>query len=816
MVVVPAHIWTPWFSLFGAKSGFDRLEECFGDLSGHITALETGLSSDPAMNRLVSALDSYALISSSDAHSPDKLAREATILEGPLSWHRLKSALAGGPGLKGTVEFFPEEGKYHLDGHLGCGPALTPEETKAQGGRCPVCGKELTIGVLHRVNELADRAEPPAERLPDMHLIPLAEILGQAFGLGPKSKKVLFHYERMIAEFGSELAVLLETSLTDIEDFAGPLLRLGIDRMRRSEITAEGGFDGQYGTVTAIGPQDRAVLSGQGSLFEISRPTQKVKKIKVAPHFPSAESTDGAIDEDRGQPLALTLTRADILLDGLDDSQAEAVTSRARALSITAGPGSGKTRVLVHRAAWLLREGLVAPQDMLLTTFTRKAAAELAPRLAAALSFRADDGGKARITTLHALAFEIVKKQKPDWNLAEEDFLADLSKKAGKKAGIKGPAFASLCSLAKNSPALGFGEAGLPAEAPVAFAGAFRYYNKILKVNKLWDFDDVIIEAEPGEDFKFKAILVDEFQDLTAAQFSFIKRLNPPANLLAYEPSYLTIIGDPDQSIYGFRGARREIFGWLTVYPGLKTVELKVNYRSTKTIVQAGESALAAPGKSPLRRLAARGENGAKVVRAVLPGARREAAYVVSRLKAHLGVLKLGTGGTARQDSDAMPNLALNEIAVLFRLRSLGAEVAKALDEAGLAWQMCGEDPLTSVDQLDFTADKINLLTMHAAKGLEFRLVFIVGAEEGLCPYAPPGESLDSHRGEEERRLFYVALTRARDRLYLTRAEKRRLYGQPLPGRPSPFWEALEPAQCRDITPRARASRPKAPPTLFD
>ena len=256
MRVIPAHIWTPWFSLFGAKSGFDCIDECFGDLTNHITALETGLSSDPAMNRLISALDPYALISSSDAHSPDKLGREATILKGPLTRESLWSALAGGPSLGGTVEFFPEEGKYHLDGHLGCGAVLTPAETKALGGLCPVCGKPVTIGVLHRVTELADRQVPLSNRLPDFHLIPLVEILGQALGVGPKSKKVQVVYEKIIGEFGNEFKFLLESPLEDIEDAAGPLLRLGIERMRRGEVEAQGGFDGQFGKVLVITPRE--------------------------------------------------------------------------------------------------------------------------------------------------------------------------------------------------------------------------------------------------------------------------------------------------------------------------------------------------------------------------------------------------------------------------------------------------------------------------------------------------------------------------------------------------------------------------------
>lgn len=810
MIVVPAHIWTPWFSLFGAKSGFDHLEECFGDLSSHITALETGLSSDPAMNRLVSKLDRCVLISSSDAHSPDKLAREATILTGPLTRAALVSALRGGPELGGTVEFFPEEGKYHLDGHLGCGPALDPEETKALGGLCPTCGKPVTIGVLHRVTELADRAEAPADRLPDQHLIPLAELLGQVFSQGPKTRRVTESFERLVHDFGGELNLLLEAPLADLEEAAGPLLRLAVDRMRRGEIEASGGYDGQYGTVTAIGPEDRAELSGQGRLFEASPALKRVRRTSPTP--PAQAAVYDSDPEPLLAPARLTLNRGDLLLDGLDESQLQAVTSRAPVLSVQAGPGSGKTRVLVHRAAWLLREKLAAPEEMLLTTYTRKAAAELAPRLRAALPFRPESRG-VKVSTLHGLAYEFLKKQKPDWDLAPEGALEDLAQKAAKKAGLKTMAFLNLAGLAKNSASIRPVETDLPDGAPEGFANAFRYYANTLKAYRWWDFDDLILEAAPEEDQLFQAVLVDEFQDLSPTQFSFLKRLSAPGS--PDRPSHLTVIGDPDQSIYGFRGARSDdLYRWLEAYPGLERVELTNNYRSTRAIVQTGEALLGE--NSQPRRRAARGEVGLRVVRAGLSTPRREAAYVVSRLSAHLGVLKLGLESTTRQDAEVMPGLALNDIAILFRLRSLSTDLIAALDEAGLPWQICGEDPVTAVDHLDFSADKINLLTMHAAKGLEFRLVFVIGAEEGLCPYLAPGEEPGPERLAEEKRLFYVALTRAKDRLYLSKAEQRRLYGQSLPGRPSPFWDLLPAGLCQDISPRLPRLKAKTRATLFD
>jgi PHP family Zn ribbon phosphoesterase len=188
--LVPAHIWTPWFSALGSRSGFDAIADCYADLAGHIRAVETGLSSDPAMNWRVSSLDGYQLVSNSDAHSPQALAREATCLTAPLDYQGVKRAVETGDGLAGTLEFFPEEGKYHADGHRACGVCWDPPRTREAAGRCPECGKPLTVGVLHRVEELADRppGHRPDDRPPATHLIQLHEILGEIHGVGARSK----------------------------------------------------------------------------------------------------------------------------------------------------------------------------------------------------------------------------------------------------------------------------------------------------------------------------------------------------------------------------------------------------------------------------------------------------------------------------------------------------------------------------------------------------------------------------------------------------------------------------------------------------
>jgi len=244
--LVPAHVWTPWFSIFGSKSGFDHVSECYEDLAPEIFALETGLSSDPAMNRRISELDAYRLISNSDAHSPPKLGREANLLNTELNYFSLKKALQTGQGFEGTIEFFPEEGKYHFDGHRACGIRLSPEESKAQKGICPVCKKPLTLGVLYRVSELEDRIPKSVENF--QNLIPLPEILSEILQVGPQSKTVAQNYEKLISTLGSEFSILKEIPVEDLKSYS-PLFCEGIQRMREGKVKCQPGFDGEYGMI---------------------------------------------------------------------------------------------------------------------------------------------------------------------------------------------------------------------------------------------------------------------------------------------------------------------------------------------------------------------------------------------------------------------------------------------------------------------------------------------------------------------------------------------------------------------------------------
>lgn len=268
-VYVPAHIWTPHFSLFGAFSGFDTLEECFGDLSPYVRALETGLSSDPPMNWRVSALDGYQLISNSDAHSPAKLGREANLMDIPLSYGGLKRAVETGEGLYGTIEFFPEEGKYHFDGHRKYGLCLSPAEAEKLGGICPVCGRKITIGVSHRVEQLADRKEgyvrPDAKHFESM--VPLPEVIGASIGRAPAGTKVQKEYLSMLRTLGPEFEILRNVPLKDIRKTAGFLIAEGIERLRRGKVERIPGFDGAYGTIRLFSPGEIGETDGQMDFF---------------------------------------------------------------------------------------------------------------------------------------------------------------------------------------------------------------------------------------------------------------------------------------------------------------------------------------------------------------------------------------------------------------------------------------------------------------------------------------------------------------------------------------------------------------------
>jgi uncharacterized protein (TIGR00375 family) len=255
-MLIPAHAWTPHFSVFGGTSGFDSLSECFADLTPEIHAIETGLSSDPAMNWRLSALDGITLVSNSDAHSAAKLGREATVFDTELSYQGIYSGIADGHGVASTIEFFPEQGKYHADGHRGCGVRFCAAETMAHGYRCPTCGGKITVGVLHRLELLADRAEGarPEGAPPFQSVIPLLDLIGGALRVGTGARRAQDMYFELLRQLGNEFHILLDASLEAISEASSATLARGIGAMRAGKVEIDPGFDGQFGKVSVAQP----------------------------------------------------------------------------------------------------------------------------------------------------------------------------------------------------------------------------------------------------------------------------------------------------------------------------------------------------------------------------------------------------------------------------------------------------------------------------------------------------------------------------------------------------------------------------------
>jgi len=271
-VLIPAHVWTPYFGVFGSKSGFDSLRECFDELESHIFAIETGLSADPPMCWRIPFLDNKAIISSSDSHSLHRIGREATIFDTDLSYKGIMEAIrARDQRLIGTIEFFPEEGRYHYDGHAGCKIRFSPEETKKHRGLCPVCGKLVTVGVMARIDELAPEDRPigfkPAWAKPYYSFIPFDEVIAESLNLGVNTKGVWREYEEAIKNFGSEFNILINASEAELKSKLPPVIAEGVIKMRQGRVYIEPGYDGEYGKIKIFEENERENLAAQKSLF---------------------------------------------------------------------------------------------------------------------------------------------------------------------------------------------------------------------------------------------------------------------------------------------------------------------------------------------------------------------------------------------------------------------------------------------------------------------------------------------------------------------------------------------------------------------
>ncbi len=901
-IYIPAHIWTPHFSLFGAFSDFETLEECYADMSPHIHALETGLSSDPLMNRRLSTLDGYTLVSNSDAHSPAKLGREANLLNCELSYPAIKRAIETGDGFHGTIEFYPEEGKYHLDGHRNCRCCLEPAQTVELGGRCPICGRKLTVGVLHRVEALADRTEPIALPKPFESLMPLPELLADCMGVSPASKKVDAAYFAMLGRLGSEFDILRTLSLNIIETEAGPIVAEGIRRLREGRVIRQAGYDGEYGVIKLFEPGEVERLSGQTSLLELAGlsgkkgyRTQGVTRKKASAEkaeFPSSPAVQ------------------------LNAEQQQAVENTSACTAVVAGTGTGKTKTLVSRIAYLIENLGVSSSEITAVTFTRQAAGEMLERLTAQLGKKAVRG--LTVGTFHSICMDLLDHRPIVSRPQAQEIIATLLEEHDEH--LSPAECLRLLSLYKNHMCVRTqATAALPAWLPGA-------YEQRLEMLSLRDLDDVLLHAlqVPVHQKQFRHLLVDEFQDINAVQHALVHHWSQKSKSLF-------VIGDPDQAIYGFRGAQSDCFDtFLQSHPDAHLIRLSQNYRSTPQIVEAALSTIRRnPGME--RILQASQPSGADVRFMQATDTFSESVWIAKEIARMAGGVDMLDAQHDRGERTVMRSFS--EIAVLCRtsrqLEQIEASLAhdsipcvisghdeflndktvqgmlgffaSLLDHSDSAslhaaldglWRMpaaliqpaavalsqseapdqlqqsltdfpllhpwveavrtfvpllTAEKPRKLLERLadfchlesdavtkllnasvfhqelvallenlrtDDSADirrvsgssyasgAVRLMTLHGSKGLEFPVVFLAGAADGSLPLERAHLETDV---EEERRLFFVGITRAREELILTCG-----------GKPSAFLAEL-PADIDRGDIRARNKIPKTEQlTLFD
>jgi len=878
--LVPAHAWTPWFAVLGSQSGFDRVSDCYADLAEHVFAIETGLSSDPEMNWRVSSLDRYRLVSNSDAHSPPMLGREATCFETQLSYPAIEQALRTGAGFGGTVEFFPEEGKYHLDGHRACGVRTSPEETRAAGGKCPVCGKAPTIGVQHRVEALADRPGGirPQGAAGYRSFVQLPEILGEIAGVGPKSASVTAQATALVERFGPELSILGEVPLDDLAARAPSIVVEAIARLRRGDVRRDAGFDGVYGTIRLFDP---AELAG-AALFDL--PSPRARRRGGAQTAPAAQpgsgpqSGSGPRSGSGARPAPGSDSAA--VPAGLDPWQQEIVT-RGGSMLVVAGPGAGKTRVLTHAIAHRVRAGL-PPERCLAITFTRRARDELAERVAALVP----DAGQVTVATFHGLGLLVLREQCKrlglDAGLKVADEPTRLAVLRQLSASGKPAALASRISASKRALLTPAASPADPAADAETAALAARY-DAALRERGLVDTDDLLtlpvtlLGDDPALARAYQArwtdVFVDEYQDVDEAQYRLLR-------LLTGDGSRVCAIGDPDQAIYGFRGGDVGYFlRFREDFPAAVDLRLTRGYRSAPTIVRAAMQLIRPGTLVPGRELVpARTDipDGPVTVHAAA-GERDEAEAVAAEIEKMLGGASFHALDSRAVDARdrAEHQLSFADFAVLYRTSAQAAAVAEALakrgfpvqrrsharladmagvpeilaslgaplldsvpvpvaerlgaavaaaldlvpraDERGHAETLaaipvaadvlaplaarCGSDLDRFLDELalgaevdtwDPRADRISLLTLHAAKGLEFPVVFIVGCDDGLLPLRPWSGAVTDYA--EERRLLFVGMTRATTRLVLLTTAERSIHGTPATCSPSPFLASVDPA----------------------
>jgi DNA helicase-2/ATP-dependent DNA helicase PcrA len=750
------------------------------------------------MNWRLSELDRLNLVSNSDAHSLDSLGREANLLDIEPGFAPLRHALATGEGLLGTIEFYPEEGKYHLDGHRKCGIRLEPEETHRMGGRCPECGGPITVGVMSRVLELADRRAGfrPGGATPFQRLVPLAEVVAQVLGVGPRTKKVRSHIDRMLSELGPELTVLREVPIESIGPVGGSPVAEAIRRVRSGELEIAAGYDGEFGTVRIFAPGELDAQFGQVELFPLSRVAEKQPEIRQTTAAPDPTPEAAAVEPEAPAPQRTRDSRAD-LLAGLDPMQRRAAEADSGPLLIVAGPGTGKTHTLVARIADQVDRGKIPPHRVLAIAFTNQAAEELTERILRGVPGATE--GAPFVTTFHGLGLALIAEfsgGRPKV-LDDEQRFQLMRRAAGEESSERETrALLDRISLAKQS----CDPWGVLSGEPELLTVIARYQDLLEERHSL-DVDDLVLRAyqilttDPnaasGAASRWSSICVDEYQDVNDVQAALIRLLSPGG-------STLCAIGDPNQAIYGFRGARPGHFKrFEDDFPGTTVVRLETSYRLTDEILAVSRAVVADDG--PLRAA----NPGAAVEIVSCPTPESEGEQIVVRLERIFGGTSYFAVDSGRGDEAEEADVGFGDVAVLCRTKTQRRQILDALGRSGIPCRRVGED-----EAHDPRSQRVAVMTMHASKGREFEVVFVAGVEEGLVPLDRAGLSTDP---EEEGRLLYVAMTRARRLLVLSHAARRTMWGQRLPGNPSPFLTGLPEDAIRRSSPtlpkRAAPSR---------
>ncbi len=897
VLFVPAHIWTPWFSALGSQSGFESIEECYGDLADYIFAVETGLSSNPPMNWICSFLDRYTLISNSDAHSPEKLGREANIFNTELSYDAIILAIKSGnpENFLGTVEFFPQEGKYHYDGHRKCGIRWDPLETLKHNGVCPVCGKNVTIGVVNRVLQLADRKEMTErkKRHPFYSLIPLKEILSEITGVGPQSKKVLQAYNSIVQKVDSEFDLLLEKPIDEVEKAYNDLLSEAIRRMREGEVYIEEGFDGEYGRIRVFKEGEKNSFGLQESLFKDTAHEKAPQKAKTGLFsFDLLEYKKLEKQKAHSHTSYNTLTN---LFKELNSEQKRAMEHLSGPALVLAGPGTGKTQILTTRIANLILNRAINPESILAVTFTNKAASEMKERLKLLLNGEALIS-RLQISTFHAFGLSILKNfyerlgRSRNFSIIDED---DRKEILYKNMGCEKRRLKNISDIiTKSKQNLNTKDKYLEDNY---IQELFNRYEMLLIKQNLFDLDDLIYS--PIKLFtlypkilshyreRLGWILIDEYQDINYAQYQMIKMLSPHAHPNLY------VIGDPNQAIYGFRGADvRFIRRFIDDYPGAVVYRLKKSYRCTDFILRGSGQIIKGESLKDKAIMLEGLRKGIKIKISRHSSDKSEAEFVARTIEKMMGGLRFFSIDSQITEGDQDTEIeSLSDFVVLCRMGRQMEVLKKAFNDHVIPYQIVTESPFfetepiksivdllklslnpentflknrlieknilshiglrefhsliknqsslkkkvlfiidkyfstekstykssferllaltedildspeeflqfaatgTGIDTYKPNVENVTLMTIHAAKGLEFTCVFIVGCENGLLPYS----IFEDQRSDfdEERRLLYVGMTRAKRFLFLSHAEKRYIFGKEYHLQRSPYLDSIE------------------------